>query len=76
MNSDPRLEHCSSYSFKLPDFAMENAIVDGQCYKKLVENVLTLLKSHLEKTNTLLLHQDLLPEEVMRFPSSSLFYIY
>uniref|UniRef100_A0A915DIB6 Uncharacterized protein n=1 Tax=Ditylenchus dipsaci TaxID=166011 RepID=A0A915DIB6_9BILA len=60
---DPRLENCSSYCFKLPDFSSTSLSLDGEGYKKLVEDVLKLLQTHLEKT-TNLLQKDLLPEEV------------
>ncbi|KAI1731577.1 guanylate-kinase-associated protein (GKAP) protein [Ditylenchus destructor] len=61
---DARLEPCSIYSFKIPTFSLTEPIADGAGYKKLVEEVLSLLKSHLERTSILLEHQDLLPESV------------
>ncbi|KAI1717961.1 guanylate-kinase-associated protein (GKAP) protein domain-containing protein [Ditylenchus destructor] len=61
---DARLEPCSIYSFKIPNFSPTEPITDGAGYKKLVEEVLILLKSHLERTSILLEHQDLLPESV------------
>uniref|UniRef100_A0A915DJN1 Uncharacterized protein n=2 Tax=Ditylenchus dipsaci TaxID=166011 RepID=A0A915DJN1_9BILA len=45
-------------------FSSTSLSLDGEGYKKLVEDVLKLLQTHLEKTTNLLQNQDLLPEEV------------
>ena len=71
--ADSRLNVVSGYSFKVPDFPSTAA--DSEGFQKLVDEVLSLLKSHLENAGILLENQGLLAEEVFDFDYSPLFLI-
>uniref|UniRef100_A0A915DC35 Uncharacterized protein n=1 Tax=Ditylenchus dipsaci TaxID=166011 RepID=A0A915DC35_9BILA len=62
--SDLRLESISSYSFKVPDFVAGDSAQNGDDLRNLVNSVLSVLKSHLEKAGILLEKEKFLPDEV------------